>query len=160
MARPKPTAAQVKAVRAVLYKRERLQRILADQRSIEVLMNLNNPAQPNGSPTWLIEATGETSVGVTEAASRCQRIAAAFREMSREITPLRLPAADKSDLRTALNEQAIVWERRGAIWGAKEKPDPGAAVAELKSHLTSAVQALARVVPYLRRTNDISELVR
>jgi hypothetical protein len=160
LANPKPTAAQIRAARAVIYRRDRLQRILADLRSIDVLTNLNNPAQPRGAPSWFIEATGEISVAMTEAANRCKRIAAAHREVARDIAALRLPAADKADLRIAFNEYAIVWQRRGEIWGGKEKPDVDAAVAELKSHMTSAAKAAARVTPYLRQANNFSELVR
>jgi hypothetical protein len=160
MARPKPTQAQIKAVRAVLYKRARLQRIVADLRSIDLLMNFDNPNVAGVAPSWFLEATGGLTTGVKEAASRCKRIGAAYREMSRELAPVRIPAADKSDLRLALAQQAIVWERRGTIWAEDSAPDAAAAAAELKSHMTSAVQAAARVAPYLRQGNRLSDLLR
>ncbi|HZQ66429.1 MAG TPA: hypothetical protein VFA66_14525 [Gaiellaceae bacterium] len=160
MQRAKPTAAQIKAVRAVLYKRARLQRIVADLRSIDVLMNFDNPSVAGVAPSWFLEATGDLTTGVKEAANRCKRIGSAYREMSRELAAVRIPAADRADLRLALTEQAIVWERRGAIWAEDSAPDATAAAAELKSHLMSAVRAAARVAPYLRQGNQLADLLR
>jgi hypothetical protein len=99
--RAKPTPAQIRAVRAVLYKRARLQRIVADLRSIDVLTNLDNPQVAGTAPTWFLEATGGLTTGMAEAANRCKRIGAAYREMARELTPVRMPPDDKADLRVA-----------------------------------------------------------
>lgn len=143
-----PTKKQITAVRAILYRPSRLRQIAADARSIDVLMNLN---QPGRAPLWLLPATGKVSGAVKEAAERCERIAAAHRAMSSEIARLALPAQDKRALRTALEEQATVWAIRGSAWAAPGKPNVRAVVDRLKSHQREAFEASSKVRPYLRR---------
>lgn len=153
-----PTKAQISAVREVLYKRSRLRQIVADVRSIDVLMNLNNPNQPGRAPMWRVPATGRVSASVKEAAERCRRIATAHRAMSREISKLELPARDKRVLRTGLDEQAAVWEIRSSVWVAPGKPDVKTVVDRIKSRQRAAFEASHDVRAYLRPGKTYKDL--
>jgi len=155
--RPKPSKKQIAAVRAVLYERKRLRQLLADLHSIDVLMGLHSA---DGAPVWVVSATGKPGSSLLEAVSRCRRVATAHRAMSSELGALSLPAADKQDLRSGLNEQATVWEVRARLWAATVKPDVTAALAQLKSHQAAAFRAAQKVSAYLRHGDDFQELGR
>jgi predicted nucleic acid-binding protein len=150
---------EVKAVRQVLYDRGRLRKLHTEILSIDVEMNLNPTAKldPNdirgragSGPSWVIPATGEVDRGVTEAARRCQKVAALLRETSRDLADVSFPRADKRALRTALEEHAKAWSTRGRIWAAPGRPDADAAVAEITRHHAAAIRSYERVKPYLR----------
>ena len=143
----KPTPNQIKAVRAVLYKPERVRRLRADAQSINVLMQLG---KPDRGPLWTIPATGKPSSSVLEAVARCRRIAATLRATSSQLASLTLPAAHKRDLRTGVTELAASWDARADAWGEPGKPDVDAAVAKIAAHLKASARALGRVSAYLR----------
>ncbi len=147
-----PTAAQIKAVRKVMYDRSRIGRIKADLSSISVLLNLENQ-NPDSVVTWYIPATGALSPGVVEAAQRCRAIAATLLAMRKDLAHVPVPQSDRSHLLALLAAQAASWQARAAAWAASGQPgDTDALVASISGHLRSALDESAHVRPYLRKT--------
>lgn len=157
---PTPPREQRAAVQAVIFERKRFRQLIADLRSIDVLMNLNNPNNPGGAPNWVIQATGELNTTITEAARRCKRVGAAYRAMSRDLADVELPARDKGRLRLALVEQAAAWEARGEIWGDPTAVDPDTAVRRIGRHTRAAAQAFAATRGYLPSVDRFNAAAR
>jgi hypothetical protein len=155
MAKPKPTEDQIEAVHAVLYKPQRVRQLRAHANSINVLMNLDNPNEPDKGPPWTIQATGQPSGRVIEATARCRKIAESLRTMSRLLEGVALPAAHKRDLRTGLTELAATWDARAAAWEAPGKPDVEAQVARISAHQKASAKALGRVSAYLKPAESV-----
>jgi hypothetical protein len=151
----KPTDDQIKAVRAVLYKPERVRQLRAHANSIAVLMNLDNPNQPDQGPLWTIEATGKPSGAVMEAVARCRKIAGILRTTSGLLESLTLPPAHKRDLRTGLGELAATWDARAAAWAGAGKPDVEGEVAKISGHRAASAKALRRVSGYLQTAESL-----
>jgi hypothetical protein len=156
----KPTRKQIRAVRAVLYKRERLRRLLDDIHSIDVLMNLDNPAQPEGAPLWVYPANGQIGEGVAEAVKRCRRVAGTLRDIREELAELDVPDRHKHYLRESLEDQAKVWVLRGEVWAATDNPNVETAVKRLASRQRAAFDKARKVRAYLRKGESAEDLRR
>ncbi len=157
---PKPTATQIKAVRAVLYQPQRVKDLNRLQANLAVVMNLNPEANlgdgdvrnpPGSGPQWYIPATGAIDDNITLAAGFCDQIAAILLKTRADLAKVDIPAADRTNLRTALGEEAASWSARGRVWKRPGQPaDPGTAVAEISTHFTAAVAAAKHVSHYYR----------
>jgi hypothetical protein len=153
-----PTSREIKAVRRVLYAKERERKMLDEARSIVVLMNFN----PRGNidqedirvtagagPLWFIPATGEVDPGVLEAADRSKRIAAMLRDTRRELKDVDFDADDKRNLRDALEQQAQALIKRAKAWTAPTVGDPEAIAADIHRHDAAAANSYSKVFAYL-----------
>jgi hypothetical protein len=157
---PKPTTAQVKAVRAVLYQPQRVKDLARLQANLAVVMNLNPDANlgdgdvcnpPGSGPQWYIPATGAIDDNITLAAGFCDQIAAILLKMRADLAKLDIPAVDRTNLRTALAEEAASWSARGRVWKRPGQPaDPRVEVAEISNHFSAALAAAKRVAHYYR----------
>lgn len=110
-----PSKAQIKAVRKVLYQRDRLDKLNVLAKNISVLMNLNPATElpsndirnPAGSgPTWFVPATGAVDPGVQEAANDCDKIAAALMAIRNDVSQVSFPHDDKQHLMASLSAEA------------------------------------------------------
>ncbi len=151
----KPSKEQVRAVRDVIYDRQRLRQLAADAGSIDVIMNINNPNEPDGAPVWTIAATGDPSSAVLEAIRRCRRIAAQLREMRDDLNGVDIPGEDRSSLRDGLKELAAVWDTTADVWEAPGSPEVETAVESIESHREQAGRALRGVRRYLKKAEDL-----
>jgi len=157
---------EIKAVRRVLYDRDRLRRMLDEVRSIDVLMNTGPNAAiapdsaqvPEGGPLWYLP-DGSIEPAVLEAADRCRRIASLLRETRRGLKDVDFNADDKRELRNALDAQAKAWIARGKTWSEPGPPtDVDAAVADINRHDMDSIRSYQRVQDYVDR--DALERVR
>jgi len=154
--------AEVRAVRRVLYDRERLRRMLTEVRSIDILMNTNAnaPLPPDDirvnsgdGPTWVLLGTGEVDPAVVEAAARCRRVAELLRETRRALKHVDFDRGDRRALRAALDEHAQAWIARADAWVApRGAVDPAVAAAAINRHDARATREYRRVRPYLDGT--------
>ena len=152
---------EIKAVRKVLYKRERLRAIAAEVSSIDVLMNTGGKVElspddariPGGGPRWLVGDDEEMTLdpAVAEAADRCDRLAKLLRETRNELRNVEFDSADKRELRNALEAHARAWVARGDIWRTVPAPDVNSAVNEISRHDGEAIRSYAKVDAYLDR---------
>lgn len=151
---------EIKAVRKVLYKHARLREMLDEVRSIDVLMNTGGKVElapddvrvAGGGPRWVVgEVDPILDPGVAEAADRCRRLAKLLRETSRELKDVEFDAADKRELRNALEAHARAWIARGDAWRTLPAPDIRDAVKEIGRHDGEAIRSYAKVDPYLDR---------
>lgn len=154
-----PTDKQVAAVRAVIYKGQRARRIKADYHSILVLMNLDNPSQPETAPDWIVSDTGQPGFSITESVKRCRSIAGALRASAADLADLDIPAADRGNLRTVLVENANAWDARAAVWAAPRRPDLEAAVARISGPQLRAFRAARKVKDYLKSIEEVADLL-
>jgi hypothetical protein len=152
-----PTKGEIARVRSVLYNRARLRRLDDLLSNIEVLMNLNprNRLDPRDikpcagcGPLWFIPANGR--VNTADAADQCDKLAALYLDIRRELAAVAFPEADKRNLRTALQEDASSWQERARVWRAPGRPDVDAAVAAISRHVEASLKAYARVDRYLK----------
>lgn len=153
----KPPRKHRAAVRAVMLERKRFRQLVADVKSIDVLMQLNDP---NAAPSFVIQATGAPTTGVTEAARLCERVGKAYRAMGSDLADVDLPDKAKRRLRLALAEQAAAWETRGEIWGAAETVDPDAALRRIDQHTRAAAQGFAATRRYLPSPEKVRDVAR
>ncbi len=169
MAQPKPVdPKQVAAVRKVLYRRDRLRKLVEHADSIVALMNLN-PTGPSpglgappgsGPPLWYVPANGKLDPFVLEAAGRLDKIADLLTQTRAELTHVDAPAADKRHLRAGLAEQAAAARARARAWRAPASPgDVEALVAPITAHERASATALSHVTQYLQRV-DLNGLRR
>jgi hypothetical protein len=147
-----PTKQQIKAVRAVLYKRSRLRQIYGNYRSIDVLLQIA-PTSVNDGPNWVIQHTGEVDPSVLDAAQRARQIASAMQSMASELGSVSLPGDDRQNLVAALNAQAAAWTARAGAWSVPNANGASAAVATIAAHEGAARDAASKVREYLQ-TND------
>ena len=162
-----PSAAQIAALHAALYKRDRIRALSEHSESITTLMNLNPTAHlqsndirgPAGSgPTWFLKATGALSTSVAEAAQRCESIATVLLEIRDDVRGVDFPAADKQHLLNAIGAEAASWSARGRAWGASKAPaSVDSAVAPIDAHLTTAATEIAHVEHYLLEQRDVHQ---
>lgn len=154
-----PKDPRIAAVQKVLYERERLRRLGDDLATIDVLLNLDPTATlstndirgfAGSGPDWWIRGTGALDPGVAEAAGRCDRIAARFLAIRRELAPVAFPAADKAQLRLALAELAASWSVRGRAWRAGPGQNVEADVRAIERHLRASAAAFRKVRKYLK----------
>ena len=146
----RPTAKQINAVRAVLYKHDRLRTIDDHTTSIVHLMNLDpsaslpSTARPAGQgPLWYIPATRALSPTVVEAAARLDKIAALILQMREELAGVDFNSADKANLRAALAAQADGLRLRARVWRDPAKPgDPQALAETIVGHEAEALRRL------------------
>jgi hypothetical protein len=160
----RPTKKEIEAVRGVLYKHGRVEKISELVHNIVVLMNLNpsavvpgsDPRYPAGSgPQWYFPDNGSLDNAVIESAGYCDQLAALSHTMRHEISNLSLPAADRRHLMTALSENANVWTMRARLWRAAKPPaDPNAAAASIAQHVTASLDALKHLKPYLKSPHE------
>lgn len=153
----RPSRHDIRAVRAVLYKRDRLRKIQADMHSVEVLLNLAGP-EP-GAPRWVVESTGQVGSGVRLASERARRLAKTLRTIGAEIAELDIPDADQKVLRKVLNTDAALWDLRAKVWSDPDAPDETAVNAEFRTILTQGRAAVRKASPYLRKADEISDLL-
>lgn len=155
------TKREIKAVRRVLYKRERLRAMVAEVTSIDVLMNTGGKVVldpddariPGGGPRWLVGDDEEKALdpSVAEAADRCDRLAKLLRETRSALKEVEFDSADKRELRNALEAHARAWVARGDAWRTLPAPDVKAAVNEISRHDKEAIRSYAKVDDYLDR---------
>jgi hypothetical protein len=150
---------RVTAVQKVLYEPTRLRHLEDDLVTIDVMLNADPtvPLQPNdirgfagSGPDWWIRGTGALDPGVVEAARRCDRIAARFLTIRRELGPVAFPAADKAQLRLGLAELAASWTARGRAWRAGPGQSVEAEIGAIERHLRSSAVAFRKVRKYLK----------
>jgi hypothetical protein len=155
----KPTKAQIKAVRHVLYDHTQVTQMIDDIQSINVLMNLSGPPLPENDvrvavgdgPEWIVQATGALDPSVSEAVTRCHSIAQRLQTIRAALSALDLPHSDKQNLKTALQEQALAWTTRAGLWAQPKSPsDPKGTVAKITAHEKASSAALAKVKAYLQ----------
>lgn len=153
-----PTKREIRAVRKVLYERERARKMLDEARSIVVLMNFNPRGHieqedvrvtAGAGPLWFIPATGEVDPGVLEAAERSKRIAAMLRETRRELSDVDFDAEDKRNLRDALEQQAQALTKRAKAWTTPTVGDPETVAAGIHRHDAAAAKSYSKVFDYL-----------
>lgn len=150
---------EVRAVRRVLYDRQRLRGIFTHLESIDELMNLdpgnvlapNDPRVEGGSgPYWFIPANGQLSPAVVEAAERCDKVAGLLLDTRRELSDVKFDGDDKRALRAALQEQAESWRERGKVWRAPGRPEVGVALDRIAKHDKESLRELKKVKEYLQ----------
>jgi hypothetical protein len=153
-----PKKREIKAVRKVLYDRERSRKMLDEAKSIVVLMNFNYRGNlepddirvsPGAGPIWFVPSTGAVDPGVLEAAERSKRIAAMLRETRRELKDVDFDGGDKRDLREALEQQAQALVKRANAWTAPTVDNPERVAAEIHRHDAAAARSYAKVFKYL-----------
>jgi hypothetical protein len=150
--------AEVRAVRRVLYDRERLRRMLTEVRSIDILMNTNQNASlppddirvtAGDGPTWVL-LDGSMDPGVLEAAARCRRVAELLRQTRRALKDVDFDPGDRRRLRAALGEHARAWIARADAWSApRGAVDPAVAADQINRHDASAMRGYRKVRAYL-----------
>jgi len=153
---------EVRAVRRVLYDRQRMQRMFIHLESIDELMNLDpgNVLQPDdprvqggSGPLWFIPANGQLSPAVVDAAERCDKIADILLATRRELARVDFDGADKRVMRAALQEQARSWQERAKVWRAPGRPDVAASLDRIAEHEKESVRKLKKVDEYLQEVN-------
>lgn len=161
----KPTPAQIKAVRKVLYDRTQLKQMANDIQQVNLLMNISGPPLPQNDvriavgdgPQWFIQTTGAVDPNILSAVASCQSLAKRLLSLRSAVARLQLPPADKQFLTTALNEQALTWSARATLWQQQGAPaDPAGAVAQIAAHQAASFAALKHVQAYLRPPSDFN----
>jgi hypothetical protein len=147
----------IRAVRNVLYEKDRLRQMIDEARSIDVLMNLdpNGRLEPDdirvkagAGPLWFSES-GALDPGVIEAADRCKRLAQLLLDVRRDIGPLKIPTRDKRDLRDALESQSRAWIARAKVWRDPAAPRVERDLGSIVEHERAAARSYKRVAKYL-----------
>jgi hypothetical protein len=148
----KPTPAQIKSVRRILYDPHRVRQMRDDASSISVLLNLENQ-NPSSTFSWYIPATGALAQEVVEAAQRCRRIATTLLSIRKDLAHVSVPETDRKHLMAALQAQAASWQARANAWAATGQPaDTDTLVASISGHVRTALAQAQHVQPYLRKT--------
>lgn len=150
---------RIAAVQRVLYDQRRLRQLEDDLVTIAAAMNLDPtaPLQPNdvrgsagSGPDWWIRGTGALDPFVAQAAERCDRMAARFLAIRRDLGAVAFPAADRAQLRLGLAELAAYWTARGKAWRAGPKQDVDATIAGMQRHLQTSATAFRKTRKYLK----------
>jgi hypothetical protein len=153
-----PKKREIKAVRRVLYERERSRKMLDEARSIVVLMNFNYRGSipqddirvtAGAGPIWFVPSTGAVDPGVLEAADRCRRIAAMLRDTRRELKGVDFNADDKRALREGLEQQAQALVKRAKAWTSPAVGNSDAVARDINRHDAAAANAYKEVFEYL-----------
>ena len=153
----RPTKGEIVAAQKVLYRRGRLREMKDDVNSISVLMRIAPGSQPGVGPDFIIPATGAPGPGVKESIRRCRKIARNLREIAADLKDVKIPKADRKNLRAMVKEEATAWEIRADAWADPKRPDVEAVVKRISRHMRGAVDAATEVKVYLSDTSTKKE---
>ena len=162
-----PTFQELEAVHKVLYSPARVQKLEDLLCDIGTRMNLQTlpcgATIPNRGPNYgkgprwyyvqgaTLYKRGKPKLSpfVTEAADRCDRVAAVILEMHDEMAHVNIPASVKADIRTGLSELAASWKERGAMWRDPNAAHGEAQVQAISARFRASMKAFEPVRHYL-----------
>ena len=163
-----PPIQEIEAVQSILYDPGRAKKLESLVCEIGTQMNLltvpcgelhirNTGPNYGKGPTWYVNqgttlyTSGRTKLSpfVTDAADRCDRLAALILEMHDAIAHANVNASAKADLRTGLSELAASWQQRGKMWRDPDAAHGDAHVQAISTHFRASMTAFERVRYYL-----------